>query len=71
MTVEMPNIERRYFKLPFIGMYSKVTQNKIEKLCKRFCKNVKVKLVFGSNKLCQDIFIQRFLSKCSQFKGCV
>ena len=49
----MPNIERRYFKLPFIGMYSKVTQNKIEKLCKRFCKNVKVKLVFTSNKLGQ------------------
>ena len=36
MPVEMPNIEARYFKLPFIGMYSKVTQNKIEKLCKRF-----------------------------------
>ena len=53
MSVEMPNIERRYFKLPFIGMYSKVTQNKIEKLCKRFCKNVKVKLVFTSNKLGQ------------------
>ena len=34
--VEMHNIETRYFKLPFIGMYSKVTQNKIEKLCKRF-----------------------------------
>ena len=26
MPVEMPNIETRYFKLPFIGMYSKVTQ---------------------------------------------
>ena len=46
MAVEMPNIETRYFKLPFIGMYSKVTQNKIEKLCKRFCKSAKVKLVF-------------------------
>ena len=33
---EIPNIETRYFKLSFIGMYSKVTQNKIEKLCKRF-----------------------------------
>ena len=53
MPVEMPNIGTRYFKLPFIGMYSKVTQNKIEKLCKRFCKSVKVKLVFTSNKLCQ------------------
>ena len=53
MPVEMPNIETRYFKLPFIGMYSKVTQNKIEKLCKRFCKSAKVKLVFTSNKLRQ------------------
>ena len=32
---ETPNIEPRYFKLPFLRMYSKVTQNKIEKLCKR------------------------------------
>ena len=32
MSVEMPNIER-YFKLPFIRMYSKVTQSKIENLC--------------------------------------
>ena len=31
--VEMPNIETKYFKLPFIRMYSKVTQNKIEKPC--------------------------------------
>ena len=30
-----------------------MTQNKTEKLCKRFCKNVKVRLVFTSNKLCQ------------------
>ena len=34
-------------------MYSKVTQNKIEKLRKRFCKNAKVEPVFPSNKLCQ------------------
>ena len=29
MLGEMPNIATRYFKLPYIGMYSKVTQNKI------------------------------------------
>ena len=46
---EILNIER-YFKLPFIGMYSKVTQNKTEKLCKRFCKNAKVRPVFTSKK---------------------
>ena len=53
MPVEMPHIETSYFKLPFIGMYSKVIQSKIEKLCKRFCKSAKVKLVFTNNKLCQ------------------
>ena len=53
MPAEMPNIETRYFKLPFIGMYSKVTQNNIEKLCRRFCKSAKVKIVFTSNKLSQ------------------
>ena len=31
MSDEIPNIETRYFKLPFIGICSKVTQNKIEK----------------------------------------
>ena len=51
MLVEMSNIEIRYFKLPLIGMYSKVTENKIEKLCKRFCKNAKFKLVSTSDKL--------------------
>ena len=34
-------------------MYSKVTQNKTEKLWKRFWKNAKVKLVFTSDKLHQ------------------
>ena len=34
-------------------MYSKVTQNKIEKIRKRFCKNAKVEPVFPNNKLCQ------------------
>ena len=53
MPVEMPNIEIRYIKLPFIEMYSKVLQNKIEKLCKTFCKSAKVKLDFTSNKLRQ------------------
>ena len=53
MPVEMPNIETSCFKLPFIGMYSKVLQNKIEKIFKRFCKSAKVKLDFTSNKLRQ------------------
>ena len=55
MSGETPNIETRYFKLPYIGMYSKVTQKKIEKICKRFCKNAKVKLVLTSDKLRQTL----------------
>ena len=69
---EIPNIETGYFKLPFIGMYSEITQNKIEKLCKRFCKNDKVKLVFTSDKLGQtfmykdsyaSVFSTKFVNK--------
>ena len=40
-------------------MYSKMIQNVIEKLCKNFCKKVKVRLVFTSYKLCQT-FTQKF-----------
>ena len=53
MPVEVPNIEIRYLKLPFMCMYSDITQNKIETICKRFCKNVKVKLVVTNDKLSQ------------------
>ena len=53
VSADRPNIVTRYFKLPFMGMYSKVTQNKIENHCKTFCTNAKVKLVFTSDKLRQ------------------
>ena len=49
----MSNIETRYFKLLFTGTYSKMTQSKIEKLRKRYCKTAKVKLVCTSDKLRQ------------------
>ena len=41
----------RYFKLPFIGQFSKVTQVKINNLCKRFCKDLNIKLIFISFKV--------------------
>ena len=68
MPVEMPNIQIRYLKLPFICMYSDVTQNKIEKICKRFFKNVKVKLVVTNDKLrhafsCKDTYPSVLSSK--------
>ena len=38
-------------KLRLVNSFSKITQNKIEKLCKRICKIAKVKLVFTRDKL--------------------
>ena len=53
--VKISNIETRYFKLPFIGINSKVKQNRIENFCKRFSQNTKVQLVFTSVKLRQTL----------------
>ena len=44
-------IKIRYFTLPFIGLHSKLMQNKIDQLFKRFFRSLKVKLVFTSEKL--------------------
>ena len=44
-------IKIRYFKLSFIELHSKLLQKKIDQLCKVFCKSLKVKLGFTSEKL--------------------
>ena len=44
-------IKIMYFKPPFIGLHSKLTQRKVDQLCKRLCKCLKIKLVFTSEKL--------------------
>ena len=42
----------RYFKLPFVGHYSKVAKRKLRQLTKRFCKSdLTIKLVFTSFKI--------------------
>ena len=42
----------RYFKLPFIGKFSKFTENKLRKLTKQFCKEgTNIKIVFSTFKL--------------------
>ena len=42
----------RYFKLPFIGNFSKSTENQLHKLTKQFCKEgTKIKIVFSIFKL--------------------
>ncbi len=40
-----------YFKLPYIGYFSVVTQKKIRHLIKRYCNDLDIKLVFSSFKI--------------------
>ena len=41
----------RYFKLPYIGNFSKLADIKIKTLSKNFCSDVKIKVVFSSLKI--------------------
>ena len=40
-----------YFKLPYIGHFSAVTQKKIRHFIERYCNNLDIKLVFSSFKI--------------------
>ena len=40
-----------YFKLPYIGHFSAITQKKIRHFIKRYCKDLDIKLVFSSFKI--------------------
>ena len=44
-------IKIRFFKLPFIGLHSILTQKKTDELFERFFKSLKARLVFTSEKL--------------------
>ena len=59
-TKENTNIDHNnksvsYYKLPYIGSCSNSKKKKIYELCKTFCKNNNVKIVFSPFKL-QDLF---------------
>ena len=40
-----------YFKLPYIGLFSVITQKKVHHLIKRYCSDLNIKLVFSSFKV--------------------
>ena len=48
---EKNNTNIRYFKLPHIGMFSDLTQTKLNSIISKYYKNVQVKLVFNSFKI--------------------
>ena len=71
----------RYFKLPYIGKYSEQVQKKITKLCKQYCNENNVKIVFTSFKISNyfsvkdatPYFLKSFLVYkfiCARCKSC-
>ena len=70
--VEMFNIKTRYFKLPFIGMYSKVTQKKLKNVVKDFAKmpaincvrHLRTKILIQVFSV-QRLFINFFWASCN------
>ena len=51
--------ETKYFKLPYIGEFSKIAKHKLNKIVKRFCKgDIDLKLVFTATKI-KDYFSQK------------
>ena len=51
--IDSPNSDKTHFyKLPYVGWFSKIAQTKLRKLLKRYCKaDLDVKLVFSTFKL--------------------
>ena len=41
----------RFYKLPYIGKYSEQVQKKLSKICKQFCKDADLKILFTSFKI--------------------
>ena len=71
----------RYFKLPYIGNYSEQVQKKITKLCKQYCHENNVTIVFTSFKISnyfsvidatpyflKSVLVEKFL--CARCKSC-
>ena len=42
--------ETRYYKLPYVGV-SRTAQSRVQRLTKKFCKEIKIKLVFSTYKI--------------------
>ena len=48
-----------YYKLPYIGKFSKECQSKISEMCDKYCKNLKIRLSFSLLKTGSFIFFKR------------
>ena len=67
-----------FYKLPYIGAFSVATKNKILKFCKRYCKDIEIRIIFSPFKI-GDLFsvkdslpksLQSFFVYKFTFAGC-
>ena len=52
-----------YFKLPYIGQFSKITQRKISKLVNQYCNGINIKLVFTNYKISNFFNVKDLIPK--------
>ena len=49
--VEQQELAKRYFKIPYVGHFAGVAQQRERKLIKRFCKLIEIKFVYSTFKI--------------------
>jgi hypothetical protein len=63
MSNTVNDLNIRYFKLPFIGIYSNYTKMKINKIIHKYCKDILIKLIFTTNKIQNSFCLKEPLPK--------
>ena len=62
------NVVKNYFKLPYIGKYSKEIKNKIAKLCLKYCKEINIEICFSLLKTGSFFIVKDCISsECKSF----
>ena len=56
-------IKSNYYKLPYIGHFSKTTKQKLKKVCHQYCKDLSLKTVFTPFKIGELISVKNAIPK--------
>jgi len=69
VNAEVSEASKRYYKLPYIGRFTIITQRKLSKLVNRYCKETNIKLVFATFKICNMLSVKDSIPK--DLRSCV
>ena len=66
-SIESPKVSNTikfsYYKLPYIGHFSKTTKQKLKKICDQYCKDLSVKIVFTPFKVGDSFSVKDAIPK--------